>query len=1114
MEGLIPYIYRAIKRRKARKYYRSLSTGSSQWFGDANTRRFLRPAPIKLGSFHEDQNGHRRHRSLEDFSPERVGGGHGRLAKQTRFGSRRMKPPPAYAGPSGSHGGGGSIGPVIGVVLGVVALAVVAGLVGRLCSGLSILGYGHYDLHGKQKPTASFFPARAMKISELSPDLRPSPGDPQPTLRLLLDDIESSVKEIESLDPDDRSFSPSSLAGRLRRSISRLSLPASASLPEPAKLHLWKLSYRLWNACVDLSNAAELLPADVPHRKAELAELRQVAADILFVAGVPMGIPSAGFKSASFFHKTGLLWHELGRFDLAAGCFERATELASTAQVDGTPQIGGEEERRLLLDLNLARARTAWEVADRNLAIALLNRSKNLIFGSPLGFRDLAEQYFQFGKLDLSKKSSEGGSDASKLLTEALDLCEKGIAAARSRGGGGGGGDNLGLEGLKGRCLRFLAAERLQAEDYEGVLKCVKAVRAGVAVASVTEHPSVGYVAMKAWLGAGRLREAEIELMGMMANKEAPEAACVSAAEAYLSAAGPDAARAVLLGLAGRCHSSAAATLRVVRRVAEGGGGGRARVVAELTADERVVELFQGSAAAKERSAMHALLWNCGAEHFRSKDYELSSEMFEKSMLYVPRDEEHRSRRSNCFRVLSLCHLALAQLDRAQEFIEQAEKLEPNIKCAFLKFKIHLQKKDEKEAINQMQAMLDCIDFNPEFLTLCTHEAISCQILPVAIASLSVLLNLYSPGKKLPMPEVAVLRNLISLLHRIPNSEPEILKYTKYARAKMVDLGVECFFGKGAVGRRELNWFAGISWNMGQKSGKEKNYESCAKFFELASEFYSALGDEDGGNQAVSCKSLIVSVGAMLNAEEHKKAPMSDIDVKKAMEMLKRAGKILPLISSSSAQESRDHQAENSDLFFLHTYSTYQLIDRLNDDARPQQLELVKSFAASKACTAHHLLQLGLAASRGEQHNPAVAEFALNASLSVLLASPSPDYNLVGIVIRRLACLAASRGNDGGDNDATYDVYRQAYQIVLGLEEGEYPVEEGKWLAMTAWNKSGLAVRLRQVATARKWMKMGLDLARHSKGMDKYVGGMEECAANLEKLCNRSGEEGDGNSRS
>lgn len=67
-----------------------------------------------------------------------------------------------------------------------------------------------------------------------------------------------------------------------------------------------------------------------------------------------------------------------------------------------------------------------------------------------------------------------------------------------------------------------------------------------------------------------------------------------------------------------------------------------------------------------------------GAEHFRSKDYELSVDMFEKSMLYVPRDEEHQSRRANCFRVLSLCHLGLQQIDRAQEFIEQAEKVQSN----------------------------------------------------------------------------------------------------------------------------------------------------------------------------------------------------------------------------------------------------------------------------------------------------------------------------------------------------------------------------------------------------------------------------------------------------
>ncbi|XP_042459432.1 TPR repeat-containing protein ZIP4-like [Zingiber officinale] len=950
-----------------------------------------------------------------------------------------------------------------------------------------------------------------MKISELSsPDLRSTSKDATPVLRLLLDDVESSVKVAESLDP---SSSPAGLAARLRLSLSSLNQPASAThLTEPVKIHLWKLSYRLWNACVDLSNASELLRGDAPSRKAELAELRHVAADMLCIAGLPLAIPSAAFKSASFFHKTGLIWHELGRFDLAAGCFERATELASAAHSEGTSKIGDEEERQLLLDLHIARARTAWEVGDRNLAIALLNRSKNLILGSPSGFRSLAEQFLLFGKLDLSKKSPEGRSDASRLLTEAMDLCEKGIAAARSRGASGG-AETLELDGLKSRCLRFLAADRLQAEDYDGVLKCIRALRSGSVVPPAVEHPSVKYVAMKGWIGVRRLQEAERELMGMMASKEVPEAACVSAAEAYLSNAGPDKAGSVLLGLTGRCHASAAAALRVVQRVAEGGGRGRAKVLAELTADEKVVALFQPSAAAKEREAMHALLWNCGAEHFRSKDYEVSVDMFEKSMFYVPRDEEHQSRRANCFRVLSLCHLGLQQIDRAQEFIEHAEKLEPNIKCSFLKYKIYLEKKDENEAIKQMQAMVSCIDFNPEFLTLCTHEAISCRLLPVAIASLSVLLNIYSPGKKMPMTEVAILRNLISLLHRSPNNELEILKYTKYARARMVEIGVECFFGKGAVGSRELNWLAGISYNMGLTTGNEKKYEFCAKFFELASAFYTAITDEEGVNQATSCKCLIISVGALLNAEKQKEVTLVDNDVKLALEMLVRAEKILPCISSSF-NDPRQAQAENQSLHFLHTYCTYELMNRVKDGGRSQQLQLIKSFAASKSCTGHYLLQLGLAASCSEHYDPEVAEFALNACLPALIASPSPDYSSISIVIRKLVCLSASRGNEVGKDDGTYDIYRKAYQIILGLKEGEYPTEEGKWLAMTAWNKSGIAVRMQQVANARIWMKMGLDLARHFHGMDKYICGMEEYLANFERLCcvgDGGNSEGEGN---
>ncbi|XP_020102367.1 TPR repeat-containing protein ZIP4 [Ananas comosus] len=947
-----------------------------------------------------------------------------------------------------------------------------------------------------------------MKISELSPDLRASPhvdSEALNPLPLLLEELETLVADAESLSSSDPS-SAEALAAALRRSLARLSSSSSSSsssaapLPEHAKLQIWKLSFRLWNACVDLSNSSAVRrPGGVSggedrRSRTDQAQVRQAAAELLLLAGCPSGVPSAAAKAASFFHRTGLIWHELGRLDLAAACFERATDLVSGGGGGGA--AAGEEERGLVLEINLARARTAWEASDRGLAVALLNRSKSLIHGSsPTWFKTLAEEYLRFGRHELSKKPSGGAPDASDLFSEALDLCEKGIAAAPS--------ETLDLEGLKERCLRFMAAERLQAEDYEGVLRCVRVLRAAAGKGKGKgkgkgEHPSVGYVAMRAWLGAGRVGEAERELKGLVANEEAPEGVCVSAAEAYLATAGPEAALGVLVALAGRCSAGAGAALRIVKRVAEGGGGlGRARVVADLSSDERVVALFDSAAAtSKERGAMHALLWNCGAEHFRSKDYEMSAELFESSMLYVPRDEENRSRRSNCFRVLCLCHLALSHLDRAREFIDEANKLEPNIKCAFLKFKIHLQRKEEKEAINQMQSMVSCVDFNPEFLTLSAHEAIASHCIPVAVASLSVLLNLYSPGKPMPMPEVAVLRNLITLLQRNPETELEVLKYSRRASARMAELGPESFFGKGAVGNRELSWFAGNSWNMGLRTGKEKKLECCSEFLELAAEFYNTTTD-DNGNQSMVCKSLILSVGATLNVEEQKNAPLLEQDVKKAIDMLTRAGKLLPSLSSSSSHIG-DQSAENSAFSFLHTYYSYQLCSRIDHvDSHTQQLQLIKTFAATKPCLPRHLLHLGLAASQGARPNPEAAEFSLNAALSAFLASPSPEYQSIGIALRKLACLAGY--SDG--NDRAYDVYRQAYQIIVGLKDGEYPIEEGKWLAMTAWNKAGFAVRLRQVNVARKWMKMGLDLARHLKGMEQYIAGMEECFASFEKQC-------------
>ncbi|KAK1288765.1 hypothetical protein QJS10_CPB19g00769 [Acorus calamus] len=57
MEGLIPYIYRAMKKKRRRRYYKCLSMGPA---ARAYETQFL------MGP--TDNSGHRRHRSMEEFS--------------------------------------------------------------------------------------------------------------------------------------------------------------------------------------------------------------------------------------------------------------------------------------------------------------------------------------------------------------------------------------------------------------------------------------------------------------------------------------------------------------------------------------------------------------------------------------------------------------------------------------------------------------------------------------------------------------------------------------------------------------------------------------------------------------------------------------------------------------------------------------------------------------------------------------------------------------------------------------------------------------------------------------------------------------------------------------
>lgn len=212
---------------------------------------------------------------------------------------------------------------------------------------------------------------------------------------------------------------------------------------------------------------------------------------------------------------------------------------------------------------------------------------------------------------------------------------------------------------------------------------------------------------------------------------------------------------------------------------------------------------------------------------------------------------------------------------------------------------------------------------------------------------------------------------------------------------------------------------------------------------------------------------------------------------------------ILTTISVGSHAEGDEITTIDPNFLFIYTLNAYDLHTRLNETGS-QQLLLVKQFAASKSCSPNYLLQLGLHASQGPRSNPEVATFALNTCLSALLASQSPDYQCVALTIRKLIAVCAIHKGDT-DDDVVYGMYKQVYRIMVGLKAGDYPLEEGKWLAMTAWNRAALPVRLGQVEAARKWMSIGLDLAGKVPGMDTYKSCMEDFLDGFEKKSHGNG---------
>ncbi|MCI29354.1 testis-expressed sequence 11 protein, partial [Trifolium medium] len=118
-----------------------------------------------------------------------------------------------------------------------------------------------------------------MRIAEISsPEIRALHGDRDD--RHLLSQIEAIVKQIENHSTNKPP--PESLTVNLRQCLTQLSqlAPFSNSL----KLQIWKLSYRLWNVCVDISNTASIRSSSSTVAGENQAELRHLTADLLSIA--------------------------------------------------------------------------------------------------------------------------------------------------------------------------------------------------------------------------------------------------------------------------------------------------------------------------------------------------------------------------------------------------------------------------------------------------------------------------------------------------------------------------------------------------------------------------------------------------------------------------------------------------------------------------------------------------------------------------------------------------------------------------------------------------------------------------------------------------------------
>ncbi|KAL3686112.1 hypothetical protein R1sor_004134 [Riccia sorocarpa] len=910
----------------------------------------------------------------------------------------------------------------------------------------------------------------------------------------LVKTMEKMIGEIEQ-----KSAVSTDLLNRVKKIVEQF--PQDPSYHE--KLQAWKLSFRIWNTCVDLVNNCSTDDDQEKERGDYAADdeghavRRQAASDLLFAAGTIEGVDSCPVKIATFYYKTGTIWHKARNFGQASVCFDKATEIISKG---GSPV--DKEEQQLLFDLLLARSQTAWELNHRAVVWSLLARARNLLVHFREKISRLAEHYLQHGKELLGQEDDkESQSEAIKYLEHAFEICCEAKGPTEEPGK-----SSNSLSALKLQILRYLAVGHSQKENHLSVLKCLAVLKLG------PSHPSTHYLGVKALVGLGRYEEAEVELFSLIRQNTASVEACLSALELVLQdPSRMDGCKRAFFALQSFHASNKVIPLRMLEyllknipTVSDGSCSSqvkRVEVALEIAVNGNIVSVItdRSPAAAahslpllnvadglgnKEQVCMHALLWNSGTEHFSAKSYETSIKLFEASMLYLPGDGENNSiaQRAKALRVLCLCHLALCHYDRAAEFADEAHKIEPNIAGRFLKFKILLQTNKEVEAVDVVKDMLNCSDFEPDFLTLASHEAMTQNAARVAAAALSTLLSLQLEKKNTGTKEIILFRNLIHISLRSPDIQKEALYHMKQAQTHLAEVGFElCFGSTGSVAQQECKWFASTAWNQGLQTIKCQDWHLSVEWLACASDFISSL-EETQENLIWLQKCLLLAASSSLLVAD------TGVDcLRQTTKMLEKCTKIQrALAMSMESATAEEHTQLEAQLALL----SFEVKGRAKD--HKAQLDILYQCGALPEFKADYYLMMANSVRKEAAAEPScldVATTAIRLALKFMLSSSSPDYNLVALTLRTQIKLLDQQKKDGPEVLA---VYRQVKEIIASLSGGEYPADEAQWLVATSWNRAGLHLKFQRYGEAEAWMEVALDLVKYAPELDLRKAAMLE----------------------